>query len=71
MKVIISATLRSFFLRNGEAEVNGKTVSEVLENLVRKFPEAKEGLFEEDGKVRSFIRIFSGERDVPDPAFHG
>ena len=71
MKVIISATLRSFFLRNGEAEVNGKTVSEVLENLVRKFPEAKEGLFEEDGKVRSFIRIFSGERDVTDPAFHG
>ena len=70
MKVIISATLKTFFERTPEVEVAGNNVSEILKNLTDKYPEAKKGLYEEDGKLRSFIRIFAGSEDVTDVSRH-
>ena len=66
MKVIISATLRYFFERTVEADIQGDTINEVLANLLRKYPEAKKGLYDEEGKLREFIRIFLNDKDVTD-----
>ncbi len=71
MKVIISATLKTFFDRNSEAEVDGNTVSEVLKSLTDKYPEAKKGLYDEGGELRSFIKIFADNEDVTDASRHG
>ena len=70
MKVIISATLKSFFRREAEAEIDGNTVAEVLKNLTVEYPDAKRGLYDENGKLRGFIRIFADEEDVTDEAKH-
>jgi len=64
MKVLISATLRSFFGRIRETEVEGNTVKEVLKNLTDEYPEAGKSLYGSDGRLREFIRIFADERDV-------
>ena len=70
MKVIISATLRSFFDRNAELDIEANTVAGILDALTKKFPDAKKGLYEEDGKLRTFIRIFADDEDVTDTARH-
>ena len=70
MKVVISATLRSFFDRSSELDIEGSTVSEILNGLTVKFPDAYKGLYEEDGKLRGFIRVFADSADVTDPAKH-
>ncbi len=70
MKIIISATLRSFFGRNTETEAKGNTIEEILNNLADEYPEAKRGLFDEHGKVREFIRIYADGQDWTDPTFH-
>lgn len=70
MKVIISATLRSFFGRTSETEIQGNTIEEVLKGLTDEYPDAKKGLYGEDGTLRSFIRIYAGTKDVTDPEHH-
>ena len=39
--MIISATLRSFFDRSAETEIEGNTVGDILKNLLDEYPEAK------------------------------
>ena len=63
MKVYISSTLRSFFERRTETEINGNTIRKVLNTLTDEYPEAKKGLYDENGKLREFIRIFVGDED--------
>ena len=63
MNVYISATLRSFFDRNAKLEVEGGNIREVLSKLIEDYPEAKQGLFDEDGKLRGFIRIYVGSEN--------
>lgn len=70
MKVIISATLRSFFGRISETEIHGNTINEILKGLVNNYPEAEKGLYDEDGNLRSFIRIFADGEDMTDTSRH-
>ncbi len=63
MNVYISATLRSFFDRNAKLEVEGGNIREVLDQLISDYPDAKKGLFDEDGKLRGFIRIYVGSEN--------
>ncbi len=70
MKVVISATLRSFFERKTELDIEGSTVSEILGALTESFPDAKRGLYDENGNLRTFLRIFSGSEDLTDTSRH-
>lgn len=66
MNVYISATLRNFFERNAELEVSKETVKDILEFLTDEYPESKKILFDENGDLRSFVKIFVGEDDFTD-----
>ncbi len=70
MRVVISATLRSFFERKTEFQTDKNTVSEILSELTDSFPDAKKGLYDQNGDLRSFIRIFADGRDVTDASEH-
>ena len=70
MKVVISATLRTFFERNTQLDIEGNTVEEILSALTARFPDAKRGLYDENGSLRSFIRIFADEEDFTDISEH-
>ena len=63
MRIYVAATLRSFFQKQDHIEAEGGSVREVLNALIKAFPETKEALFTEDGGLREFIRIFAGSED--------
>ena len=71
MKVYISSTLRFFFERSYEVEVQVQknTLKDILEQLIKMFPDAEKGLFE-NNELRSFIRIFVAGEDWTDKSFH-
>ncbi|MCR5590268.1 MAG: ThiF family adenylyltransferase [Lachnospiraceae bacterium] len=71
MKIIISATLRSLFDRRTELETEAVTVSAILDELTESFSDAKKGLYDSEGNLRSFIRIYADGRDVTDVSEHG
>ena len=70
MEVIISATLRSFFNRETKLTVEGNTVNDILQKLIDDYPDAKKGLYDDDGNLRGFIRIFADDEDVTDVSRH-
>ena len=70
MKVYISATLRTFFDKTAQTEIDGKTVGEILKGLTDEYPESKKGLYDDNGKLRSFIRIFVNNEDFTDVSRH-
>ncbi len=62
--VLIPTTLRSFTGRRSELELDGNTVGEVIQNLVDEYPDAKKAIFDEAGKLRTFINVFLGDTNV-------
>lgn len=64
MQVYISATLKSFFGRNHKLSIDADTVKEVLDILIRDYPDSEKILFDENGELRTFIKIYSGDEDI-------
>ncbi len=63
MNVYISATLRNFFGKNARLETAATSIREILNWLKDEYPESEKVLFDENGKLRSFIRIYAGEEN--------
>jgi len=61
--IYISATLRGFFGRNARFESQADTVRGILSFLTDEYPDAKKVIFDEDGKIRSFIQIYVGKEN--------
>ena len=53
-------------LTNGQGEVqcDGRTVTELLQDLERRYPGIKDRLCDESGKLRRFVNIFVNEEDI-------
>ncbi len=53
-------------LTNGQGEVpcEGKTVTELLADLDKRYPGVKERLCDEKGQLRRFVNIFVNEEDI-------
>jgi adenylyltransferase/sulfurtransferase len=72
VKVFIATTMRSFTNRNPQLELEGSTVGEVINNLLKKYPDAGKVLFEETkspgdgGFLRQFINIFVNDDNITD-----
>ena len=63
MNVYISATLRNFFGKNSRLETDAKSIKDILKWLKDEYPESEKVLFDENGKLRSFIRIYVGDEN--------
>lgn len=62
--VRIPTPLRSLCAGEGEVEVPGATVEEVLKNLEDAHPGFAERLFDDGGKLRRFVNVYVGEEDI-------
>ena len=62
----IPTPLRSY--TNGQVEVtlSGSNVSEVMQQLVEKYPTLKPHLYNGDGQLRPFVNLFVGENNIND-----
>ena len=64
LKVLLPTALRHLVGNQDEVMLSGKTVAEVMGDLVQKFPELKKHLFSAEGKIRNFVNIYVNDEDV-------
>lgn len=63
-KVLIPTPLRQFTGKQDSVTVPGTTVGEVLNNLTSQFPDLRRQLFNDEGKVRSFVNVYLNDEDI-------
>ncbi len=64
IRVNIPTALRAFTGNERSVELEGNTVSDVLTQLTSRFPNLKQHLYDDEGKLRSFVSIYLGDEDI-------
>ena len=62
--VYIPSALRPFAENQSTVNLPGETVGEILDQFVEEYPGVRSHLYEETGKIRSFVNIFVNNEDV-------
>jgi len=62
--IIIPTALRAYTENQTSLQVEASTVGEAIQQLVERFPKLKPHLFNEEGRLRSFINLYLGDEDV-------
>lgn len=63
-RVIIPTPLRRFTADDSLIEVNGDTITEILDELDGRYPGLRARLCEENGKLRRFFNVYVDGEDV-------
>jgi MoaD family protein len=63
-RIMIPTPLRQFAEKNDSIEMAGATVGDVLGALTTRFPELKKHLFNDEGKLRSFVNVYLNDEDI-------
>jgi len=61
---MIPTPLRPFADRQDVVEVDGGTVGELLQALVAKYGDLRRHLYNDDGKLRSFVNVYVNDEDI-------
>ncbi len=66
MSIIIEipSALQKYTNNQDEVEVNATTVGEAFEGLCNEFKDLKTHLYDEEGKIRSFINVYLNDEDI-------
>jgi molybdopterin/thiamine biosynthesis adenylyltransferase/rhodanese-related sulfurtransferase/molybdopterin converting factor small subunit len=63
-KILIPTALRQFTGQSDSVEVQGTTVTEALRSLTERFPDIQKNLFNDQGKLRSFVNVYVNDEDI-------
>lgn len=63
-KILIPTPLRQFADKKDAVEVAGATVGEALTALTTAHPDMKKNLFNDEGKLRSFVNVYVNDEDI-------
>src|SRR5437588_6805817 len=63
-KILIPTALRQFTGQQDSVEVAGATVADALAQLSAEYPNIKKNLFNEQGKLRSFVNVYVNDEDI-------
>jgi len=63
-KVLIPTPLRQFADKHDSVDLAGATVAEVLASLTQKFPDLRKQLFNDEGRMRSFVNVYLNDDDI-------
>ncbi len=67
IKIDVSLLTHQYTKSQQVVEVNGDTVGQCLDDLVKQFPSIKQGLFDRNGKLHGYIDIYvNGESAYPE-----
>ena len=64
IRVHIPAPLRQYVGQTAAFDVEGETVGEALDRMSAAYPEIKRHLYNNEGKLRSFINVYVNDEDV-------
>jgi len=63
-KILIPTPLRQFADKHDALEFQGTTVGEVLSSLAAQYPELGRQIFNDRGKLRSFVNVYLNDEDI-------
>jgi molybdopterin/thiamine biosynthesis adenylyltransferase/rhodanese-related sulfurtransferase/molybdopterin converting factor small subunit len=63
-KVLIPTPLRQYAGKQDSVELGGATVAEVLNALTTRHPDLRKQLFNDAGKLRSFVNVYLNDEDI-------
>src|SRR5579863_3522785 len=63
-KILIPTPLRQFADKKDSVEASGATVGEMLDGLTARHPELRRHLFNDEGKLRSFVNVYVNDEDI-------
>jgi adenylyltransferase/sulfurtransferase len=63
-QVLIPTPLRQYTGEKNSVTVAGSTVGEVLAGLVALHPELRRNLYNDEGRLRSFVNIYLNDEDI-------
>jgi adenylyltransferase/sulfurtransferase len=63
-RIMIPTPLRQFADKHDTVEMPGATVGEVLTALTSRFPDLKKHLYNDEGKLRSFVNVYLNDEDI-------
>lgn len=63
-RILIPTPLRQFAEKQDTVEAEGATVGEVLIALTARFPNLKKQLYNDEGKLRSFVNVYLNDDDI-------
>lgn len=63
-KILIPTPLRQFVDKKDTVEVTGSTVGEALNALTAAHPDLKKQIYNDEGKLRSFVNVYLNDEDI-------
>jgi molybdopterin/thiamine biosynthesis adenylyltransferase/rhodanese-related sulfurtransferase/molybdopterin converting factor small subunit len=63
-KVLIPTPLRQYAGKHDSVELTGSTVGEVLTALTTQHPDLRQQLYNNEGKLRSFVNVYLNDEDI-------
>jgi adenylyltransferase/sulfurtransferase len=63
-KILIPTPLRQFVEKQDSVEVNGSTVGELLSGLTTRYQDLRRHLYNDEGKMRSFVNVYVNDEDI-------
>ena len=63
-KIIIPTPLRKYTKDQNTFEVQANTVGEAVTKLTETYPDIQKHMYDDNGKLRSFIKFFVGDEDI-------
>ena len=63
-KVLIPTPLRQYAGKQDSLELTGSTVGEVLTALTSRHPDLRRQLYNDEGKLRSFVNVYLNDEDI-------
>jgi MoaD family protein len=64
VKVVIPTPLRQFAGKKDSVDIDARTVGEALAGLTSQFGDLRKHLFNEEGKLRSFVNVYVNDEDI-------
>jgi len=64
--IIIPTPLRKFTNQQTRIKVGGENIQQSINELISEFPDLKKNLLEDNGKIRNYVNIFIGNKDIRD-----
>lgn len=63
-KILIPTPLRQYTAKQDSVELSGATVGEVLSALTTEHPDLRKQLYNDEGKLRSFVNVYLNDEDI-------
>ncbi len=64
VKVIIPTPLRQYTGKKDAVEIKAQTVGEALSGLTTQYADLRKHLFNDEGKLRSFVNVYLNDEDI-------